>query len=299
MKEYHYKIFNLNVSSCINCPELMPGNGAKPDIRIRIGDVPQKLDNVKSEGVRYQIAKKQFLLRLENVARYYVHNGTDIVVEPAHAADEDSIRVFLLGSAIGALLHQRGIIPLHGSAIQVGNEAVVFAGKSGAGKSTLAATFYKRDYRILCDDISAISIGSDGSPYVLPAYPRLKLWKDSLEQLGDVPGDLERTREKLEKYNYMIHDRFDDSCLPLKKVYELISTNKPEFDLKSVSGMDKIDLLVLNTYRFQFMNGLNVNNFHFNECSKIANKISISKVYRPNHNFLLNELVSLLEKDFH
>jgi len=85
------------------------------------------------------------------------------------------VRLFLLGSAIGALMHQRGLLVLHGSTVKVGDECVVFLGSSGVGKSTLATQLRHRGYACLGDDVCAISIGEDGVPYAAPAYPPASL----------------------------------------------------------------------------------------------------------------------------
>ena len=61
--------------------------------------------------------------------------------DPAPGRDlyESDVRVFLLGSCIGALLHQRGILVLHAGAIHTDKGAVLFTGPWGIGKSTLLA----------------------------------------------------------------------------------------------------------------------------------------------------------------
>src|SRR5258708_39789946 len=92
---------------------------------------------------------------------------------------------------MGAIFHQRGLLPLHANAIEVGGQAVAFVGPSGAGKSTLAAYFRDRGYRVLCDDVWVVSFGSDGEPLAWPGVPRVKLWGDALAAFCPRVGDLE------------------------------------------------------------------------------------------------------------
>src|SRR5258708_9269606 len=93
---------------------------------------------------------------------------------------------------MGAIFHQRGLLPLHANAIEVGGQAVAFVGPSGAGKSTLAAYFRDRGYRVLCDDVCVVSFGSDGEPLAWPGIPRIKLSGRALAALVRRVCDLER-----------------------------------------------------------------------------------------------------------
>jgi len=59
-----------------------------------------------------------------------------------------------MGSAMGALLHQRNILALHAGTIAVNGGSVIFCGPSGIGKSTLAAGFRRRGYpNVAGDDV--------------------------------------------------------------------------------------------------------------------------------------------------
>jgi hypothetical protein len=104
-----------------------------------LGPVPQALDDAKKKGVLYQISPDRFLLGLGKIARYLVSEGREIVIERVPGGSDDAVRVFLFGSVFGALLHQRGVLPLHGSAVMPSRGATIFAGPSGSGKSMLAA----------------------------------------------------------------------------------------------------------------------------------------------------------------
>ena len=138
MSAYYYTAFGLCIAAEFPCPELTPAGG-RPDVLIRYGVVPATLAVAKKTGVRYQAAPGQLLLTVDGVARFLVQDGKEIIVERAPESDDDSLRLFLLGSALGALLQQRGMLTLHSSAIEVDGGCVGFLGHSGVGKSTLAA----------------------------------------------------------------------------------------------------------------------------------------------------------------
>jgi hypothetical protein len=93
------------------------------------------------------------------------------------------LRTYLLGSAFGALLIQRGLLVLHGNALERDGRAIVCLGASGAGKSTLACALMQQGWRLLADDLVAIT--PEGM--VLPGIPRIKLWEDAARSFGFSP----------------------------------------------------------------------------------------------------------------
>jgi len=199
IKQPVYRAFGLSVSSEIPLPELMVMD-VKPDINIVFGDIPENLDNPAFSSVHFQVSPNKFLLKVDGVARYLIVNGDKITIDPTEGGSNDEIRLYLLGSAFGALIHQREMLPIHGSAVIFEDKAVIFSGKSGAGKSTLAAGFVKKGYKLLADDVCVVTLDEGSNPIVHPGYPQMKLWTDSLEKLGHRTKPLRTVRSGLKKY---------------------------------------------------------------------------------------------------
>src|SRR5690625_2580817 len=124
------------------------------------------------------------MFQIEAVAIYLVKNGNEIFVSPFADAEVDQIRLYILGTCMGAILLQRRILPLHGSAVAIDGKAYAVVGNSGAGKSTLASAFLNRGYQLLSDDVIPVTLSDEGIPIVTPAYPQQKLWLKSLERFG-------------------------------------------------------------------------------------------------------------------
>ena len=296
----NYYIFGLNIASELPLPSLaLPKiQPDKTDVAIAYGDTPEALTNPIIKGVRFQAAPGEFLLRVDNVARFYVQDGSRITIMPETGASEDDILIFLMGSAVGALLHQRNILVLHGSAIAVNGRSVAFCGPSGIGKSTLAAGFHQRGYQFLADDLCAITMYS-GCPAVIPGFPRLKLWADTLKKLDTSTDQLKSVRwgVNLEKYFIPV-----DSCLhtpvPLQAVFILKSTNKGALTITPLPGNEKIDPLIENTYRMRFLHGLGGKKDHFKQCAAVAAKAEVCRVVRPDKGFQLEELMDLATTRF-
>ena len=143
-------------------PAVNAGGGSAPDLVVRLGSVPHDLEQAQEVGVKLPDKRRSLSAEIDQVARYLVSGGCEITVEPHPAADAKDVRLFLLGSAMGALLHQRGVWPLHGSAVAIQHGAVLFVGAKGSGKSTLAGAFHQRGFQVLSDDVCAVTVGDDG-----------------------------------------------------------------------------------------------------------------------------------------
>ena len=296
---YDYKAFGFSIRSCIACPELTPYYCPAPDVSIRYGRVPDTLESPLRKGVCFQAVPGIFLLILKKIARYMVSEGKEIVIERINGSEDTDLRLFLLGSVMGALLYQRGFLPLHASAIKTAQgTGVLFAGNSGVGKSTLAAAFQKRGYPVLSDDISAISTPNGSRPILHPGFPELKLWPDAAKKLDESPEELPRARRRTEKRSLQFHGAFDNAPSPIKHIYIMQAANKPDFELIRLRGTEKIEELLNYTYRMAFLGDFGKEAVHFKCCASLGAHAEISRVIRPMEDFRLDELADLLEKDF-
>ena len=123
-----YRVSGLSVASEIDLPGMIAGAPERaPQVTIRLGPVPEQLPDSTAIGPTWQIAGKQFLLGIPNIARFLLNDGSDIVVAPESEAGDADIPVFILGTVFGILLHQREQIVLHASAVRVNGKAVLFA----------------------------------------------------------------------------------------------------------------------------------------------------------------------------
>lgn len=294
---FHYRAFGLNIASELDLPELQArAVAAAPDVHIRVGAVPESLPDAQASGVLFQAAPNRFLLRLDHV-RFLVRNGSEILVERL-AENEAQLRVFLLGSCFGALLHQRGLLVLHASAVQTPKGAVAFAGVSGAGKSTTLGAFLQRGYPLLSDDLTAIHRDENGRLVVEPAIPRARLWSDSALRLGHSSDALQREQPELEKY-VLPAQNFSSSPAPLHRVYLLKSENLAKvISLEILPPFKAFNVLIHHTYRKRFLKGLAMQIVHFGLVSAAAGQVAVVKVTRPSRPFLLDELADRLEADF-
>jgi hypothetical protein len=118
--KHAYQAFGFVFHSELPLPGMHRAPNDKPAVVvIRCGDVPEHLDDVVARGAAFEASSNQLLLTVPNVARYLVQNGDEIVIQPEPNATESDLRAFLTSSAFGALLHQRGVLPMHASGGEV------------------------------------------------------------------------------------------------------------------------------------------------------------------------------------
>lgn len=217
-----YSLCGWRVASAITLPDLAPwtGDAREPDIVIAVGDVPPLEAPVMTTPLVAIDATGRARFAVAGVADYIVEAGRRITVAPVGSPDTADVRLFLLGSGLGYLCHQRGILPVHAATVDVDGEAVLLAGASGAGKSTLADAFARRGHAILSDDVSPVEVTA-GRAMILPSLRRVRLWKDAVDNAGWDIGALERCREGMEKFSRPLHDEANVTPLPACAIFHL------------------------------------------------------------------------------
>lgn len=143
-------------------------------------------------------------------------------VWPKSSSLEDAASYFL-GPVLGLVLRLRGTTCLHASAVEIHGRAAIFPGEEGAGKSTTAAAMAQRGHAVLTDDVVALA-EHNGSYYVLPAYPYLSLWEDSVQLLYGAEKTLPVFSPNFDKRMLSLASnqlRFEERALPLGAVFLL------------------------------------------------------------------------------
>lgn len=293
---YRYSIFGLIIDSCIELPQLPEGQGI-PQIRIEWGDVPPTLEESHKITPRFQAKPGCILIIGENVARILVTHGNHIQVQKLHGAHDAAVRSFILSSALGAILHQRNLLPLHASGIKTQNKCVIFCGRPGTGKSTIASLFIRRGYHLHTDDVCVIKLDEEQNPIVFPTYPQLKLWADVIEKTGDNVSSYTPVPSFPNKYFVPVH-QFNSLPLSIKSIFILAPYDKDTIEILPIKGMNKHKALKFQTYRRRFIDGLGTTQSHFNIAATVAQQVPMFRVHRPKNKFLLDELGNKLEEIF-
>jgi len=294
MSLYKYWAYGLCIHSELACPELPlhPQPTAGPDVSICLSPpVRSTLDPM--EHCYFEVRPGLFRLAIEGVAQYTVQDGSSIVIEPVIDASPEKVRLFLLGSTMGALLYQRGLFPLHGSAVETPWGAMIFVGAQGAGKSTLAAQFHHSGYRLLSDDVCAVTATADGLR-ILPALAHVRLCADAYERLGTPAG----ARFDIDKYVVPMGEGYCPDPVPLRAIHVLSDQDGDVPQVVELRGFDRVQRLLENLYRPHFLEGQQTQADLMRLAGRIARETPLLSVTRRRDVARIAGLVSFLEKDW-
>ncbi len=272
---YGYQIFGLSLRSDLELPELLTGQfDAGPDVAITLGSVSGDAQpglHADEDGL---------VLTVPEVARYRIREGREIIVELVPDVPARNVRLFLLGSAFGALLHQRGLLPLHANAIEIDGKAYAFMGQSGAGKSTLAAWFHDKGYPVIADDVCVVAFDQHGRAWACPGLPRLRLWDETLQARGLEPSAYPLSYEgnsELRKYDVSL-DAVAQERVELAGVFLLEEGDA--FAATPLTGVKAADAIFANTYRGRYLAQVNGHERHWSDCMALLRSASIYRLER-------------------
>jgi hypothetical protein len=273
-----YSVFGLRVRSELPLPELFPASGSgDPDVVIRLGTI----DEPPSRRI-VEVVEDGLLFAIREAGRYRAANGREIVIDPIPGIPDRNVRLYLLGSVFGALLHQRGLLPLHANAIQIDGKAVAFMGESGSGKSTLGAWFHDRGFPIIADDVCVVRFDADGRAMALPGLPRLRLWQEALEASGRDAGDFGRSYvgdDTWNKFDVPIGaDTAAAAACVLGAVYVL--EKGAAVDIRRLEGVEAAEAMFAHTYRGAYVSALKEQQGHWSAVMRLVRHTPVYRLTR-------------------
>ena len=294
-----YQAYCLNIQSEFFLPELIKSSNL-PNIYIQKDKV--KLPQLEGTSINRQGREVYFggnsqkaYLRWEGVATLLAKNGDSLIVDPdSDDIDPQLLSLYILSEALGLILYQRGLFLLHASAIQIGEQVVIFVGRPGIGKSTTAAAFAQLGYTVLTDDMVAIDLNSGDKPMVYPGFPQIKIWHSAVEGLKyDIstlptlyPGSPKRVIRKPEN--------FPTKSFPLAHIFFLEEGS--DFKVIPMDGNDAF----INLARFfplpsQLLTGKTLEG-HFQQCLQLISQVDLWKIEKQRNFKILKNLITWVEQ---
>lgn len=279
---YTYSAYGLDIQSAFELPELPVGesDGSAPDVvfsRGTVEPVPQSVNGTKGRRVRARAG--QCRLSYDSYGSFLVSDGESVRFDPLSedVLETKAIRRLLENEMLGVLLHQRGRLVLHASAVAIDGEVALFVGPRGAGKSTTAAALHRRGHPIMEDDIVSVRF-EDGIPIVDPGVPEMRLNSDVVDTL-DIKGTREYEDDAGPQKRY---DEFEETPdpAPLGRCYALEKGDK--IAIETLSQREQLFGLTEATYTQGLIPDTESSERHFQQCSEIVETTPFHRLTRPD-----------------
>lgn len=288
-----YAVYGLSLRSVLPLPAAVSQGGAM-EVEVKRATLTREAGDLRARGFQAQARDGEAHLLIPGAGTIVVRAGREILVDPEPRADERIVQLAVLGPAFAALLQQRGILVLHGSAVEMAGAAAVFVGGCGAGKSTMAAALHARGHRLIADDTVAVRTEGD-DPVVLPAYPQLKLWPDAVVALGGDPARWPRIDPLYAKRARETRDGFcSRTAVPFRHLY-VLRTGRP-MATRPLGPAEAFLELVRHSYGVQWLHGASsVRDFAAR--MRLVRRTRIVRLRRPPALEHLHDVARLVEED--
>jgi len=318
---FTYSLFGLRIQSSLAIPRLALASASTEcsDVKIHLGSLPVIRGEPQMEPKNLVYASSGegesgapavrvwkvmngdalHLVYFDGVQFWLDRAGTNIWALWPDTSSLENVATYLVGPILGLLLRLRGITCLHASAVASGDRAVAFVGSEGAGKSTTAAALARRGYPVLSDDVVTL-VERGGAFHVMPAYPYLCLWPDSVEKIEGSPEAFSRFTPEWDKRCLPLGSqdtRFEDRALPLGAIYVFGDRGAdPTLPIETLSAQDAFITLVANTFATNLLDSA-MRAAEFAVLARLVSTVPIRKLYRSNTVLRLDQLCQLIGDD--
>ena len=279
-----YRAFGLNIRSEI---PLQMENKSKGDwdVDVCLDTLPKEwLDDPRAPSGYVEQEDDNFWFVWSELGVMKIEKSRRITLDPALDLTTNYVHQAIQSAGMGLILHQRGALTLHASAVAIDDGIVGFVGYKGAGKSTTAASFFSRGYPLVTDDLLAIDLASNTDEvYGYPGIPRLRLWPDSVRaSLDEDPTQLPRNSEMSDKRLRETSGQFATDKMPLRAIYVLdFQTDNAEgIVIEDMLPRDACIELTRHAYALHYLGNAGVNPQFFGQTTSLASRIPIRKLYR-------------------
>lgn len=272
------------VSSTLPLPALPPASAGAVD-PIRIDRISQACPDganwchhwLDGDEIVLSLALlgADYWLRFPDLADFLLQPDADRILLAANSsADDTTLEHLLVDQVLPRFLAHREQLLMHASAVTLSGRHALFLGPSGWGKSTLAGLLQQHGHTVHSDDCVELRL-ANGRHEVLPTYPSLRLYADSLEALFPGTVDTAPVSSYSEKLRVPLElpDRFLTG-VPVDALYVLgdpvhasegvrISPMRPSLTCQA---------LIAHSFRLDLGDGEG-NVAHFVRCAAVVNAV--------------------------
>lgn len=294
----YYRAYGLTVASDVALPELEPAEPAAADILITIGTIDMPKPSSEAATI-FRFEPDRQYLAWDAVGAFLISDAGRIDVEPGPGVDDALLAFPLLGPVMALLLHQRGLLVLHASAIAVAGRGAIFMGDKGAGKSTTASALIRAGHELLTDDVVALDLARPDAPMIVPGFPQIKLAADAAAAISLGQAEVRpQVHPQIEKMQHRLHGAFSGGTVPATRVYVL--ERGATAMITPLPGIAALPAIIKFSYVTRFGRAALTGDFaalHFRQCSAIANHVGVFRLEVPAGLDRIGEAVALIESD--
>jgi len=285
---YKYQAFGLPITSEIELPALMPLDNVNQKVNpiyVKQGKTPKGLknENVEERNI-FLLNEQELLFEIKGIARYYVSDGTQVIIEPM--SDKWSeILLYFYCNCITAVLYQRGFIPIHASGVFVDeNSVLLISAPSGFGKSTTAIKLAELGYKVFSDDTVIINIGSTACQ-ATASYPMIRQWQDTID--NQILLNAVEKRELwdeigLNKFGFHFHETFEVKAAEISGIV-FLSKEGTEIGIQALTPTAALQQLGTNVYRKGWVTAMKKQIMLYKHLTEISSKIPMWMASRPEN----------------
>lgn len=229
-----FQIFGGVLRSSIDFPELRRASSASaPDWTLSLaeslpaGNGVSLGEDVVDDNTRVRLygVEDGYELRFDDTGTFAIsRDGSRITWHQPAGASVVAARTDVMGRVLAVALHARGLVSLHGSAVAIDGQGIGFLAPKMHGKSTLAGALTRAGAMLATDDTLAVDV-SGHPPRMWPGVHRLRLWHDSVAQVGASVSPISAPGDKLVLEEFSDAELLARPC-PLAALY-LLSPRKP------------------------------------------------------------------------
>jgi len=284
---YRYSAFGLCIESTIKFDELSVELNPKREVDLFIreknlnfviapmGEAKSYMDYENPTGV---------LMMWPGVAAVKIKSASEVEIQCYPGIPEKYMAFPVLGPIMGWILHQKGLLVLHSSAVRMDGKSIAFMGDKRAGKSTTAAAFLKAGAKLLTDDLLAIDMSYTPKPMIRPAFAQIKLNEES-SHLMKIPDSkaLPLVMPGFEKRQYRLNSM--ESELVPSDVFFVIERGGEVPQITWLEGGAGFPKLIRYSYNVRFSeapDSLQNHAQHFENCVMLENKASVGILNIPS-----------------
>jgi hypothetical protein len=239
-----YSVYGLNLDSDLPLPGAAPAAGQPADVTFTLAPFSKSLSNTaagetvwyESEWTDEATGARGLTIHRSTCGAFRIcycdgvefaidADGRRIVGRAPSAASLADVACYVTGPVLGFVLRLRGVVALHASAVDIGRKAILFVGDARSGKSTTAAMLARMGYKVITEDVAALSIVDDGLS-VHAGCAEVALRPDAVELMYGSAEALPRFSDTWDKrrFDLMEIGAFSAGAVPLGGVYLLTNT---------------------------------------------------------------------------